>query len=161
ILGKEKGVALPGFYELRGRVRNFAKDLARLTEDPEAPVRVAAARALGNVEGDPRQTIPPLKRLLADSDVEVRRAAAAALHPAVDASLLQFQSGQAPPGETALGGLAAVLSESQIWRGRARGLLGSIREVAPAAAAGLKDDDAVVRRISARAARAASDALMT
>jgi HEAT repeat protein len=64
---------------LRQTLSGLADDLIPLTESSDPAVRQAAARALGNIDPDPRKAVRALGKLLAAPDVASRVAAAAAL----------------------------------------------------------------------------------
>jgi HEAT repeat protein len=63
-----------------GYSRRFTEDLIKLTGPAnDRPVRLAAARSLGQILPDPEQANPALEKLLESNDTELRRTAAAAL----------------------------------------------------------------------------------
>jgi HEAT repeat protein len=116
-----------------GLTRSLAPELARLTRDPQAAVRLAAARALGKINPEPQEALPALQRLLAEKDVGPRRAAAEAL-PELVATVVDVQrKTQKEPG---------TLSED---------VLKTTEEVAKVAARAAADADAVVRRAALNA----------
>ncbi len=153
------GRAAPGGASfLRLRMRELAGDLVPLADDPSPAVRMAAARALGNIEGDPTRTVPPVQRLLKAPETSVRRAAAAALEDAVAAAVVQFQSGMMPPSGADQS--EQLPTEAEMWRSRAKGLLMTLHQIVPAASSGLDDTDTVVRRICSSTCRQASSAVV-
>jgi HEAT repeat protein len=141
-----------GNAALRARLRSLTPEYKSLVSDPSPDVRIAAANALGAVEGEPKNTVPFLEKLLADADVGVRRAAAEAL-----ANIILFAAQLASDPTASRMGLdrdAPVPTPAE----RARlmtehGAISTVIKVVPAAAGGLNDRDVVVRRLCAIAAR--------
>ncbi len=150
----------PAYRYLRQRIKTMVGDLDRLARDPSPDVRTAAARSLGNIEGDPRVTAQALQRLLHDSDTAVRRAAAAAL---VNALQIVVQLNNERIGlRTPIEDLPEDATLVDEYRASARGEpLRSVIEFVPAAASGLEDTDAAVRRSCVDACRKGSSTLVS
>jgi HEAT repeat protein len=137
--------------ELRARLRDLTPNYKALTKDPSAEVRVAAANALGTVEGDPVLIIDMLRQLRGDADVGVRRAVAEAL------ANIALVTGQ-PSTDYLSPGLGTEKEPSVLPGDKARvpaGLtpLRIIAMVVETAAPTLEDRDLIVRRLGAIAAR--------
>jgi HEAT repeat protein len=111
--------------------------VAALAESPDREVREAVARALGRTALAPAKVVDPLAGLLADKEVEVRRAAAMAL-------VRQARGGD-PPAED-LGPPPRPLGTE----------LAACAAVVPAAAKGLGDTDDEVSGDCARAIKQAA-----
>ncbi len=111
------------------QLAELAPALKQLAEGKDPAAVAAAALALGKVEAPPEVVVPILRRLLAAQDVAVRRAAARALGEPVRGVVQQMQ-------------FVGVPEEAQRKRFDSLAVL-----VVPAAAAGLGDGDADVRRL--------------
>ncbi len=126
-------------------VKEYAGALLELIEDPDEKVRAAAVSAAGELDSDQQvKLLPILERSLADSSVEIRRAAAASLGSA------------GPALAKAAPALLAALKDSdpgvRALAARALGALGGdgaglVRELPVL----LKDKDQAVRRASVEA----------
>jgi HEAT repeat protein len=161
-IGAPRGV-LPTYRFLRERMKTMVADLDRLARDPSPEVRIAAARSLGNIEGDPDQTAPAFQRLLQAPEAAVRRAAAAAMVNALEI-LIQLNNqrlGLGTPTEE----LPEDATEADKKRAIARvEPLRSIIKFVPVATEGLEDRDTAVRRSCVDACRKGSatlDSLVT
>ena len=126
-------------------VKEYAGALLELIEDPDEKVRAAAVSAAGELETDQQvKLLPILVRSLADSSVEIRRAAAASLGsagpamakagPALLAALKDPDPGVRALAARALGSLG----------GDGAGLAGELPRL-------LKDKDQAVRRAAVEA----------
>jgi HEAT repeat protein len=111
------------------QLAELAPALKQLAEGKDPAAAAAAALALGKVEAPPEVVVPVLRRLLAAQDVAVRRTAARALGEPVRGVVQQMQFVNVP-------------EEAQRKRFDSLAVL-----VVPAAAAGLGDGDAEVRRL--------------
>ena len=110
----------------RERLRSLSGDLEKQLADPNTQVRVAAIRALSDLEWKPGELVARLKPLLASqqSDAPTRRAA-----------------------EEALGHILEVYT-ARMDKSSPQRYLTAVEQVLPAAAEGLSDSDALVRRAS-------------
>ncbi|HEY7330883.1 MAG TPA: HEAT repeat domain-containing protein [Gemmataceae bacterium] len=124
----------PSSRYLRQRMRALSGDLEKMVSDPDSQVRVAAIRALSDLEKDPAELVRLLRPMLAsqESDAPTRRAAA-----------------------VALGHMLEVYT-AQMDKSRPQPYLKAIEQVLPAAADGLADSDALVRRGSLEACQQAA-----
>jgi HEAT repeat protein len=158
--GSGRKTSSASFRFLRQRLRTLVPDLDRLAQDPSPDVRAAAANALANIEGDPRQTVPVLQGLLKSSNVIVRRAAAEALATMVQVAIQLnndtqgfFEPLELPDDK--------IASDVEMTRARYRSEpLRSSIVVVPAACGALGDSDSDVRRKAISACRKASAALV-
>ncbi len=129
-----RGIAAQRTNQHEGLNRVFGPDLARLLKGGDPRVEAAAARALGNINPEPKVAVPALAELLKSPNVELRRVAAAGLDNLVK-TLTQIVSGK---------------GRGTQQRGASKGeLVNMAVAVAPVAAEGLKDVDPEVRRLSA------------
>lgn len=108
----------------RQRLRSLSGDLEKLVANSDTQVRVAAIRALSDLEREPGELVARLKPLLASeqSDAPTRRAAA-----------------------EALGHVLEVYTTNMV-KSRPFPYLKAVEQVLPAAAEGLSDSDPLVRR---------------
>jgi HEAT repeat protein len=127
-----------------GVASSLAPDLVKLTGDPNLRVREAAARALGLVNPDPKVAVPPLSKLLKADEDFLRRAAAAGLRNLIQ-QIIPIITGK---GKSVTGVEVQPVQVVEI---------GEL--VVPAAAKGLTDRDASVRRTCAQAIQLAAVAL--
>jgi HEAT repeat protein len=148
---------------LRRQLQTLSGDLEKLALGNGPPqVRAAAARALGNMESEPRQTVQTLQRLLQPGEpVVVRRAAAEALGTLVQAGIqLNTETlglTELPPDQPR----TRVPTEAELQRLRYRGEpFRTAIVVVPAAGKALLDGDPEVRRLAISAAQRASAALV-
>lgn len=121
---------------LRQRLRDkLSGDLEKLLADPDTQVRVAAIRALSDLEKEPTVLVALLKPLLTTqpSDVQTRRAAA-----------------------EALGHFLEVYTTPRVEKDRPQPYLQAVEQVLPVAAVSLSDSDALVRRASLEACQGAA-----
>jgi HEAT repeat protein len=121
-------------------VGKLLPEVARLSESKDAAVREAAARALGRIALDPRQTVLALGPFLDDREPAVRRAAAEGL-------ARQARGSKPPPGEIDLSSVPAT-ERVAAWT-----------SVLALAGQGLRSDDEAVRRPCADAVQAAAAGL--
>jgi HEAT repeat protein len=123
LISTEKDVT-PSSRYLRQRLRSLSGDLDKLIADSDTQVRVAAIRALSDLEREPAELVARLKPLLASqqSDAPTRRAAAEALGHVLEVYTAQMDKSRPQPYLTA------------------------VEQVLPAAAEGLSDSDPLVRR---------------
>jgi HEAT repeat protein len=136
MISTEKDVTATSRY-LRPRLRALSGDLEKLVSDPDTQVRVAGIRALSDLEKDPADLVALLRPLLAQqqSDAPTRRAAAEALGHILEVYTAQMDKSRPAP------------------------YLKAIEQVLPAAADGLADSDALVRRGSLEACQQAAQVL--
>jgi HEAT repeat protein len=126
----------------------LVEDLIFLSRSPRPVVRAAAARAMGQFPSIPDKVVPALRRLLeSDPSATVRESAATAL-----ATLVQVVSGRetsrrSEPGVSVRESRPTI----QTFGVRERVAVGA--RVVPAAALGLNDSCAAVRRAAANALR--------
>jgi hypothetical protein len=129
------GVVVPGIMatepkdvtrgsRFRQRLSSLSPDLEKLIADSDTQVRVAAIRALSDLEQEPRELVSRIKPLLASqqSDAPTRRAAAEALGHVLEVYTAQMEKSRPQP------------------------YLKAVEQVLPAAAEGLSDSDPLVRR---------------
>jgi HEAT repeat protein len=111
-------------HNLRERLRGLSGDVEKLLADPNSQVRVAAIRALSDLEKTPGHLVAILKPLLASpqTDATTRRAAAEALGHSLEAYTTAMVKDRPQPYLTA------------------------VEKVLQAAADTLSDSDALVRR---------------
>jgi HEAT repeat protein len=130
---------------LRQRLAGLAPDLAKLTNDPEPGVVQFAARAIGNIQADPKLAVGTLERLIKTGTPVVRAAAADALVNLVTVIAQQEKKGR-----------------SDLGRGDLRDdLLATGVLAVSAAKAGFAPEQPVrVRRLSADALQQISSALL-
>jgi HEAT repeat protein len=146
------------FRNLRQRLKAFAPDLADVAaKSPSRDVRIAAAGALGSIEGNPEVTAEALGRLLADPEVTVRRATAEALGNALQV-ILKLTTGPYVKVDPLEDAVPDNVTDEQ-RRARAEPL-NSIIHLVPVATRGLDDGDAAVRRQCVQACRRASQGLL-
>jgi HEAT repeat protein len=143
------GIGLRGVPSQGGNFRAglnsvFGPDLARLLKNGNPRVEVSAARALGQINPDPKVAVPALATLLKSGTVEARRAACAGLGNLVK-NMTPIVAGKAK------GVSAVAISPDE--------LVTMAAAVAPSVAVGLEDADAEVRRLSAEGLLQASAAL--
>ncbi len=114
----------PSSRYLRQRLRTLSGDLEKLIANSDSQVRVAAIRALSDLEIAPAELVSRLKPLLASqqSDAPTRRAAAEGL------------------------GHVLEVYTTQMDKSRPQPYLKALEHVLTAAADGLADSDALVRR---------------
>jgi HEAT repeat protein len=134
----DMGTSIRGTGGRGGFASTMAPDLAKLLKDENPRVAAVAARALSNINPDPRIATQALSQLFEARDVTLRRAAAAGLGNLVQkiTSLIPSKGAniteiQASPNDVIQVGVV----------------------VAPAAAKCLADSDARVRQLSAEALR--------
>lgn len=127
-----------------GYARRFAADLIAVLRTGTSSERVAAARALGQINPDPWLAAPALGELLEERDPAIRRAAAEGL-----AAMMRLTAQLAKKSHTTTG---VEASPAEVV---AAGVSGVNQ-----AARGLDDPDAEVRRLSLEAIRAAANALV-
>jgi HEAT repeat protein len=127
-----------------GFARSFTQDLAKLLKDENPRVVAAAARALSNINPDPKVATSALLSLFESKDVSLRRAAAAGL-----GNLVRKATASIPAKGTSITDIAATPADV-VQVGVA---------VAPAAGKCLSDSDAGVRRLSADALHQTAAAL--
>ena len=127
-----------------GFARIFTPDLVKLLNDPNLRVAAAAARALSDINPDPREATKALLKLFESKDVTLRRAAAAAL-----GNLVRRVTASISTKGSSITGLKTSAADV-VQVGAA---------VAPAAGKCLSDSDAEVRRLSADALHQAAAAL--
>jgi HEAT repeat protein len=127
-----------------GFARSFTQDLAKLLKNENPRVAAAAARALSNINPDPKVATSALLSLFESKDVTLRRAAAAGL-----GNLVRKATASISAKGTSITGIAASPADV-VQVGAA---------VAPAAGKCLSDPDAGVRRLSADALHQTAAAL--
>jgi hypothetical protein len=127
-----------------GYARRFAADLIGVLRTGTSRERVAAARALGQINPDSWLVAPALGELLEERDPAIRRAAAEGL-----AAMMRLTAQLAKKSHTTTG---VEASPAEVV---AAGVSG-VNQVAR----GLDDPDAEVRRLSLEAIRAAANALV-
>jgi HEAT repeat protein len=137
------GVTARGVGTQRGLARDFGPDLARLVAQSDAPVREAAARALGAIDADPAVAVPALAELLRADDARLRSAAAGGL-----IGMIRTAADLASNTHSANG---VTISRSQ--------LVETGTAVVPAAALGIHDSAAPVRRLALEAVGRSAAAL--
>lgn len=125
-----------------GAARPLGEDVAKLLDAKDSRVREAAARALGKINPDPDVAVPALGRVLAKDDLGQRRAAAAGLGNLVQ-NVAQIAKGKSVTGVEA--------SRPELVK--------AATAVIPAAARGVDDSDAEVRRLAVEAVQLAAIAL--
>ncbi len=130
---------------LRQRLAGLAPDLAKLTNDSDPNVVQFAARALGNIQADPKQAVGSLEKLIKTGARDVRTAAADALVNLVTVIAQQEKKGRSDLGRTDL----------------RDDLLTTGVLAVPAAKAGFAPDQPVrVRRLGADALQQVSSSLL-
>jgi len=124
IFSTEKDITPPSSRYLRQRLRSLSPDLEKLIADSDTQVRVAAIRALSDLEIAPAEVVARLKPLLTtqEMDAPTRRAAAEALGHVLEVYTANMQKDRPLP------------------------YLKAMEQVLTAAADGLADEDALVRR---------------
>ncbi len=156
----DKRTGPAGFRYLRDRMKKMAGDLDNLANDPSPEVRISAARALGNIEGDPKEVAPALQRLIRAAEPTVRQAAAAAILNALQV-VIQL-SNERISLQNPLEDLPEEPTDVDLARARYRGEpLRSITQFVPVASGSLEDSDPAVRRLCVEACRKSSAALVT
>ena len=143
------GIGLRGVPSQGGNFRGglnsvFGPDLARLLKSGNPRVESAAARALGQINPEPKVAVPALADLLKSGNVEERRAAVASLGNLIK-NMTPIVAGKAK------GVSAVVISPDE--------LVAMAAAVVPPAAGALDDADPEVRRSSAEALLQAAAAL--
>lgn len=131
-----RGVPAQGGNFRGGLNRVFGPDLARLLKNGNSRVEVAAARALGQINPEPKVAVPALADLLKSGNVEERRAAVASLGNLIK-NMTPIVAGKAK-------GVSAVFITPEE-------LVAMAAAVVPPAAGALDDADPEVRRQSAEA----------
>jgi HEAT repeat protein len=115
----------------RGYARRFTPLLVKFTRDPSPQVRLVAARALGKINPDLKETAPALKGMLQKGTVPERRAAAEGL-----LSMMREINVLQKKGRTQ-SGVEAKVEE----------VLDVATAVTPVAGLGIDDSDPLVRRL--------------
>jgi HEAT repeat protein len=145
----EVGTQLPGTRSRRGFAAAFAPELAKLLKDPNPTVVEAAARALGQINPDPDVAGPALAQVLASGRDSEKEAAAEALVAQIqDINRISTKSVSSSRELKFLGG-----KETGEDRIRVAG------SVVRAASQGLRDNNAIVRRVCAEAMQRAGATL--
>lgn len=125
----EVGVNVRGVGNRAGLFRDLTPNLTKQMESPSAPLREAAAQALGKINPEPGPATTALGKVLTKDEVGVRRSAAGAL-----ADLVKVVTGLAKGRSTT--GVDATSEEA----------FRMAQAVVPVAGQGLNDGDALVRR---------------
>ncbi len=139
-----RGVPAQGGNFRAGLNQIFGPDLARLLKSGNPRVEVAAARALGQINPEPKVAVPALAGLLKSGNVEERRAAVASLGNLIK-NMTPIVAGKAK-------GVSAVAITPEE-------LVAMASAVVPPASGALDDADPEVRRLSAEAILQAAAAL--
>lgn len=130
--------------EKGGFTRSLEPLIAKLSRDPELGVRQEALRALGNINGPPKEVADVFRETLQrDPEVGPRRLSADGLQ-----QMIKVVTHLQKRGQTATG-VAATRKD----------LLDVLQMVAPVAAIGVKDADSEVRMLSLQAVQVAAQAL--
>jgi HEAT repeat protein len=132
----------------------LAKDLASLAPSPRHLVREAAARALGQFPNSPKVAADALRELLGPNNPESTRHAAA---DALSALALNVSTNQPIRGSEPGVSTREMRRTGKIFE--LEEVVALVKQVARAAAAGLEDPSAPVRRSAINAIRQASEAL--
>lgn len=144
----EVGTQIPGTRSHRGFAAAFAPELAKMLNNKNPAVVEAAARALGQINPDPDVAGPALAQVLASGRDLEKQAAAAAL---VDQ--IQFINRIKPVVNPLSFGTLGKKEATDEDRIRVA------RSVVQAASQGLRDNNAIVRRLCAEAVQRAAATL--